>query len=129
MTHARTTALAAASVLAAAWGCSVDRHAAVDVAMGRAHPPPVQGFDLGLAPRAAPGGGAPLTAAPEPYQLLSGDFHCHVSPPDWNQEANRNRAGTVTLAKEEHLDFVVLTPHVGARFFLDEDARRDELDA
>jgi len=124
-----------ASVLAAASGCSVDRHTAVDVAMGSAYRPPVPAFELGVTPRPDPRGGRdrregpPLTTAPEPYQLLSGDFHCHVSPPDWNQEANRNLAGTVTLAKEEHLDFVVLTPHVGARFFLDEDARRDELDA
>jgi hypothetical protein len=71
---------------------------------------------------ARPGGGAPL-------QLLAGDFHCHVSPPDWDQEANRDLAGTVALARAEHLDFVVLTPHVGARFFLSESYRRDELAA
>ena len=95
--------------------------------MGSAYRPPA--IELGPAWRDAPRGGGPTAAAPEPYQLLAGDFHCHVSPPDWDQEANRDLAGTVTLANAEHLDFVVLTPHVGARFFLDEDARRQELDA
>ena len=61
------------------------------------------------------------------FQVLAGDFHCHVSPPDWDQEANRDLAETVVLARQEHLDFVVLTPHVGARFFLSEIRRRQEL--
>ncbi len=33
------------------------------------------------------------------------------------------------LAKQEHLDFVVLTPHLGARFFLHEIYLREELAA
>jgi len=117
----------------AAMGCGVDRHTAVDVAMGSAYRPPTFEFeDTRREPRR--GGAAAATAprpaaASDPYQLLAGDFHCHVSPPDWDQEANRDLAGTVRLAKEEHLDFVVLTPHVGARFFTDEDRRRDELEA
>jgi hypothetical protein len=116
-------------------GCGVDRHTAVDVAMGSAYRPPVPALAFRDTNREARGDGAgaaiatAAATAPEPYQLLAGDFHCHVSPPDWDQEANRDLPGTVRLAKEEHLDFVVLTPHVGARFFLDEDRRLDELEA
>ena len=53
------------------------------------------------------------------YQLLAGDMHCHVSPPDHPSEASRSPEETVRLAAEEGLDFVVLTPHVRARFFQD----------
>ncbi len=57
------------------------------------------------------------------YQLLAGDFHCHVGPPDDASDVTRDFAETQTLAREEHLDFVVLTPHVAARFFQNEAAR------
>jgi hypothetical protein len=97
-----------------ATGC-IDRHTVVDVAMTSAYRPTRVAFvDADV------DGGSPFT-------LLAGDFHCHVSPPDWDQEANRDLAGTVELAKKEHLDFVVLTPHVGARFFLDDDQRQEEV--
>src|SRR5947207_1451724 len=100
-------ALAGAGLIACALaGCGVDRHTAVDLAMGSAYRPP--GVDVAQRPASARERDA------ESLQLLAGDFHCHVSPPDWDQEANRDLAGTVTLAKKEHLDFVVLTPHVRA---------------
>lgn len=112
--------------LSAAGGClHADRHTAVDVVMGSAYRPPTVDGDAvrvirALGPTAESDDGAR-------FALLAGDFHCHVSPPDWNQEANRDVAGTVALAKAEHLDFVVLTPHVGARFFLDEAYRAAEV--
>jgi len=64
--------------------------------------------------------------------LLGGDLHCHVSPPDVAWHASRGIAETVDLAREERLDFVVLTPHVPATFFQSEEMRAavlGELDA
>lgn len=58
------------------------------------------------------------------YQLLAGDMHCHVSPPDDPSDVSRDLDETLILARKELLDFVVLTPHVGARFFMDEAGRR-----
>jgi hypothetical protein len=66
--------------------------------------------------------GAPLQVAP-PYRILAGDMHCHVSPPDGPDDVSRDLAGTAALAREEGLDFVVLTPHLPARFFLDPEQR------
>ncbi|MBK8257008.1 MAG: CehA/McbA family metallohydrolase [Polyangiaceae bacterium] len=59
--------------------------------------------------------------------ILAGDLHCHVGPPDHPLEASRDPAQTVKLAADESLDFVVLTPHVGARFFESEAERGDVL--
>jgi hypothetical protein len=58
-----------------------------------------------------------------PYQLLAGDMHCHVLPPDAPFHVSRELPETLELAKREGLDFVVLTPHVNARFFLDAEQR------
>jgi hypothetical protein len=57
------------------------------------------------------------------YVLLAGDMHCHVAPPDSTSDVTRGFAETVKLAKQEGLDFVVLTPHVVSRFYLDDDLR------
>lgn len=57
------------------------------------------------------------------YQILAGDLHCHVTPPDAPFHVSRTLAETVSLAQDEGLDFVVLSPHVRARFFLDEESR------
>jgi len=123
----RVKALAAALVvlvglvgLALASTCThFDRHTAVDLAMGSAYRPAPLLNVAHVGPTAL--------AADNQFQILAGDFHCHVSPPDWDQEANRDLNATVLLAKREHLDFVVLTPHVGARFFLHDDYRQEEL--
>ena len=112
--------LGAAALLATAVGC---RHTAVDLVMTSAYRPPGVGLE-GTGPEVAD---ADDVAAR--FQVLAGDFHCHVSPPDWDQEANRDLAETVVLARKERLDFLVLTPHVGARFFLSEIRRRAELAA
>ncbi|GEM_PF-1846785 len=53
-----------------------------------------------------------------PWELLAGDLHAHVLPPDAPYHVSRGLLETVRIAREEHLDFVVLTPHVPARFFL-----------
>jgi hypothetical protein len=58
-----------------------------------------------------------------PYEVLAGDMHCHVEPPDSRRHVSRELAETVRLAEDEGLDFVVLTPHVPARFFLDPEKR------
>ncbi len=83
-------------------GCS--RAALVDAAMMSAYRPPR------------------LNQA-SPYLLLAGDMHCHVMPPDSPSHVERGLAETLALARQEGLDFVVLTPHVRARFFMDEAAR------
>lgn len=57
------------------------------------------------------------------YEILAGDMHCHVSPPDGDFDVKRGVAETIDLAHEERLDFVVLTPHLPARFY-DEPALR-----
>ncbi|WP_050432855.1 hypothetical protein [Chondromyces crocatus] len=57
------------------------------------------------------------------YRILGGDLHCHVRPPDGYPHVSRTVAETVALAREEKLDFVVLTPHLRAGFFLDEGRR------
>jgi hypothetical protein len=54
-----------------------------------------------------------------PYVVLAGDMHCHVSPPDVPDDVTRDVQETLALARDEHLDFVVFTPHLGARFFMD----------
>ena len=98
--------LAAAVALAAcvsSTGCT--RTGLIDVVMrgaARPDPAPFETFDR--------------------YLLLAGDTHCHVSPPDVPWHASRDFADTVRLAEREGLDFVILTPHIAARFWeTDED--------
>ena len=55
--------------------------------------------------------------------VLAGDMHCHVLPPDAPYHVSRDLAGTIELAKQEGLDFVILTPHVPGRFFMDGEIR------
>jgi hypothetical protein len=96
--------------LLASAGCigSSPRLVAVDLAMRSSHR----------------GQAAASVRSPDPrYDIYAGDMHCHVQPPDHPDEARRTLAQTTELAKEEGLDFVVLTPHVPARFFADADAR------
>ena len=125
-------AVTAFAALAASACARPAGHYAVDAAMVSAYRADVAPPHLaGVAPR-APSAGAPSAAAPMAggapwagrYELLAGDLHCHVSPPDHPLEASRGPAETVELARDEGLDFVVLTPHVGARFFA-EPAERD----
>jgi hypothetical protein len=101
-------------------GCSTGAlRGATDLAMAgvvRPSSPP--------APSPAPSERAPAPSSPRPaavaaprYELLAGDLHCHVRPPDSEGDVVRGVAETVDLARREGLDFVVLTPHVEARFF------------
>lgn len=55
--------------------------------------------------------------------VLAGDMHCHVLPPDSRWHVSRELPETIARAKKEDFDFVVLTPHIPARFFLDADER------
>jgi hypothetical protein len=80
-------------------------HHAIELAMSSAYRP------VSDAPLRLPAG------LGEPDHVLAGDLHCHVSPPDHPMEASRDPAATIDLARREGLDFVVLTPHVAARFF------------
>jgi hypothetical protein len=116
---ARWIAAGVFTIAIAAVACSpmtVGR-AVVDMTMSSAYraPPELPGLDK-----------LPATSPPDRarYQILAGDLHCHVSPPDSPQEATRGVAETVALARSERLDFVVLTPHVGAGFFTDDADRR-----
>ncbi|EYF00473.1 hypothetical protein [Chondromyces apiculatus] len=90
-------------------------HVFVDVAVSGAHRAelPVPADALAASAR---GGG---------YTVLAGDLHCHVMPPDRYPHVSRTPAETVALAREEGLDFVVLTPHLRAGFFQDEVRRAD----
>jgi hypothetical protein len=74
-------------------GCT--KHGFVDLVMGGAYRPDPT---------------AEVTV--EGWELLGGDLHCHVSPPDRAGHVGRGLADTVELAEAEGLDFVVLTPHV-----------------
>ncbi len=56
-------------------------------------------------------------------EVLAGDMHTHVMPPDAPYHVSRELPSTLVLAEAQHLDFLVLTPHVPARFFEDEDER------
>jgi hypothetical protein len=105
----------AACAAAVALCAACTRHDVVDAAVASAHAPA----------RAAPTSSAPGPAAPRlaGYELLWGDMHCHVSPPDDASDVSRDLEQTVELARAEKLDFVVLTPHVPARFF-QSDAQR-----
>ncbi len=55
--------------------------------------------------------------------VLAGDLHCHVLPPDSPWHVSRELPETLKLAEDQHFDFVLLTPHVHARFFQDPDER------
>jgi len=55
--------------------------------------------------------------------ILAGDMHCHVMPPDSAHHVSRELPETLALAKAEGLDFVVLSPHVPARFYMDDEMR------
>lgn len=68
-------------------------------------------------------GGLDNGATYSKYQILAGDLHCHVTPPDAPFHVSRTLSETLSLARDEGLDFVVLSPHVRARFFLDEESR------
>lgn len=78
---------------------------------------------IDLAMRSAPRATRPEAASMGTYLLLAGDMHTHVLPPDAPWHVARDLPTTVALAREEQLDFVVLTPHVSARFFASPDER------
>jgi hypothetical protein len=103
-TTLRAACLLAATVLATSAACS--RNAMLDPAMSSApHTPPTEGRRVG------------------PYEVLGGDMHCHILPPDSPTHVSREIEETARIAEEEGLDFVVLTPHVPSRFFLDPEKR------
>ena len=93
-------------------GCNV--HAVEKLAMTSAFRPV---HDAGFVPSSPAPPKPPRPAAS--YQLLAGDMHCHISPPDSPDDVTRGVAETIARAHDEALDFVVLTPHLPARFFAD----------
>lgn len=104
MTTAQTLFLVLCAVLSTA--CTrPTSHYFVDALMSSAHRP------------------SRLDSNPSKYEILSGDLHCHVTPPDAPFHVSRTLAETISLARSEQLDFVVLTPHLRARFFLDAESR------
>lgn len=115
-----TTALFFALTLLAGCGRSISHHL-LDAGMSSAHRPARPDVPAAVVPEAK-----------SPYQILGGDMHCHVSPPDSPRHVSRGMEETVELAHAEGLDFVVLTPHVPARFFQNDRLReevREELAA
>lgn len=98
-------------------GCS--RHELIDTLLGDAHRPAI------IMPGTHPGHGP----GRDRYELLAGDLHCHVKPPDADWDVVRGLDETIVLSRTEGLDFIVLTPHVGARFFMDPSAREQVLAA
>jgi hypothetical protein len=94
----RLDAVALAATLLASSGCTSSQ--IVDFAMGSAKRP--------ASHRALRVGDR---------QVLAGDMHCHVLPPDAPWHVTRGLDATIDLATEQDLDFVVLTPHVPARFY------------
>jgi hypothetical protein len=102
-------ATAILGVGAAGLGCSAAvGHKVVDGLVSTAYRPPSPPVQL---------------PAGSPYTILAGDMHCHVAPPDGPPHVVRGLDETARLAAREGLDFVVLTPHVWARFFEDEALR------
>jgi hypothetical protein len=52
-------------------------------------------------------------ASPPPErQWFAGDVHMHVSPPDDPDDVQMSPAQIAAAARDNHLDFVVLTPHL-----------------
>jgi hypothetical protein len=84
---------------------------------------PSQHRSLGPLPSWSPAGGA----GSAPYELLAGDLHCHISPPDRPPHVSRGLDETLALAEDEGLDFVVLTPHIRAPFFVSQPGRERAL--
>lgn len=117
------TSIAAALALALCSCARPTSQVLVDATMTSAHRP--DAFAYGLRP-AARASSAPQRE-PARYMLLAGDMHCHIAPPDQAPHVTRGAAETVELAHAEGLDFVVLTPHVAARFYQDDDERASVL--
>lgn len=88
--------------------CGCTRDAVIDTLMTSAYRPASGPVTL-----------TPLAATEAGEHLLAGDLHCHVSPPDADWDVSRGVEETIALARAEHLDFVVLTPHVPGRFWMD----------
>ncbi len=118
--------LALAGAVAGQFSCARPAtHYVVDAAMSSAHRPEhpakkASNSTLYLSNTIqlkAEQGGQAFPSAQEGFLLLAGDMHCHINPPDHAPHATRGLSETIELANSEGLDFVVLTPHVGARFF------------
>jgi len=78
---------------------------------------------LDIAMRGAPHETAATGMRVHDRMVLAGDMHCHVLPPDSPSHVARGLEETLSLAKEEKLDFLVLTPHVQGGFADDEEER------
>jgi len=98
--------LIALACLTTGVGCS--RHDLVDFAMTSAYRPHDR---------------PTVTLGTVPMEVVAGDLHCHVAPPDDASDVSRALPATADLARAEGLSFVVLTPHVWSRFFADDKLR------
>jgi len=78
---------------------------------------------IDLAMKGAPRDAHPRGMRVDDRVVLAGDLHCHVMPPDSPSHVSRELPETLRLAREEALDFVVLTPHVPANFAGDDEMR------
>jgi hypothetical protein len=104
MRSARLVAIALLASAAASLGCT--KNQMLDIAMsGASRPALPHGKHVG------------------DRLILAGDMHCHVMPPDSAHHVSRELPETLALAQSEGLDFVVLSPHVPARFYMDDEMR------
>jgi hypothetical protein len=92
--------------------------------MTSAHRPTQPRVSAAGGTRSSPSTSADTGKLPARFQILAGDLHTHVSPPDHPSHVVRDLAETQRLATSEGLDFVVLTPHVWSRFYLDPALRK-----
>lgn len=61
----------------------------------------------------------PTPPGQAPLKLYGGDMAFRISPPDRADEIKRSRDTTLLMMRRSKLDFVMMTPRVPARFFLD----------
>src|ERR1041384_2357853 len=61
------------------------------------------------APRPLP---QPTVPSPDTRKWLAGDVHMHCSPPDDPNDVTLGVDQIAERARAQHMDFVVLTPHV-----------------
>src|SRR5437762_1589393 len=55
---------------------------------------------------------APVVPSPDTRKWFAGDVHMHCSPPDDPSDVTLGVDQIAERARAQHMDFVVLTPHV-----------------
>jgi predicted metal-dependent phosphoesterase TrpH len=66
-------------------------------------------------------------AVPDRRRWIAGDLHMHVAPPDAPDDVAMSAGEIAEVAKQQHLEFVILTPHLWAANWRDAAWRRSFL--